>query len=224
MTFDYYKDKLAAERLHRVYDIAPPRVRQYFTAEFDFVRSFATHEACALEMGCGYGRAMAALAGDFKLLHGIDNSAASIADARGYLKNYGNISLAVMDASRMAFDNKSFDVVFCIQNGLSAFHIEPKTLIKEAVRVTKTGGVALFSSYAAQFWEHRKEWFMLQSKEGLLGEIDWEKTGDGKIVCKDGFNATTYGPAEFEALTKALGLEARIETVDDSSVFCVIMV
>ncbi len=219
--FDYYKDKLAAERLHRVYDIAPPRVRQYFAAELDFVRSFATHEAIGMEMGCGYGRAMGQLAGDFKLLYGIDNSTASIADAREYLKD-NNTRLAVMDASRMAFDNKSFDVVFCIQNGLSAFHIEPKILIKEAVRVTKTGGVALFSSYAAEFWEHRKEWFMLQSKEGLLGEIDWEKTGNGKIVCKDGFNATTYGPSEFEALTKELGFEARIETVDNSSVFCVI--
>jgi 2-polyprenyl-6-hydroxyphenyl methylase/3-demethylubiquinone-9 3-methyltransferase len=224
MSFDYYKDKLAAERLRKVYEIAPARVRQYFRAELDFVRSFAKKGSYGLEMGCGYGRAVAELAGDFGILYGIDNSPASIADAENYLEGVDNVRLAIMDASNMAFADGAFDVVFCIQNGLSAFHIDPKILISEAVRVTKCGGVALFSSYAAEFWPHRKEWFTLQSQEGLLGEIDWEKTGAGRIVCKDGFNATTYGPSEFAAITADLGLDARIETVDHSSVFCVIRI
>ncbi len=224
MPFDYYKDRLVAERLRKVYALAPPRVRQYFEAEFEFVRSFAGEKALGLELGCGYGRAMAQLAGDFKILYGIDNSPSSITDAKDYLKGVENVRLAVMDATCMAFDDQTFDVTFCIQNGLSAFHIEPKILIPEAMRVTKPGGVALFSSYAEEFWPHRREWFELQSREGLLGEIDWDKTGDGKIVCKDGFTATTYGPSEFGRIIDELGLTARIETVDSSSVFCVIRV
>ncbi len=210
--------------MRKVYALAPPRVRQYFEAEFDFVRSFAGEKAFGLELGCGYGRAMAQLSGYFELLYGIDNSPSSIADARDFLKNIDNVRLEIMDASRMAFDDHTFDVTFCIQNGLSAFHIEPKILIPEAMRVTKPGGVALFSSYAEEFWPHRREWFELQSKEGLLGEIDWEKTGDGKIVCKDGFTATTYGPSEFNHIINELGLNARVVTVDSSSVFCVIRV
>ena len=33
----YYEERLAADRLKRCYDLAPPRVEQYLRAEVDFV-------------------------------------------------------------------------------------------------------------------------------------------------------------------------------------------
>ncbi len=78
----------------------------------------------------------------------------------------------------------------------------------------------MFSSYAAKFWEHRLEWFRIQSEHGLIGPIDEEATGDGVIVCKDGFRATTVGGEEFAALAKECGLEPVITEVDGSSLFC----
>jgi hypothetical protein len=33
----YYTDKLAAERLHACYDLAPPRIKAYLEAEIEFV-------------------------------------------------------------------------------------------------------------------------------------------------------------------------------------------
>jgi len=68
------------------------------------------------------------------------------------------------------------------------------------------------------------EWFQLQSDAGLLGEIDVEKTGDGVIVCKDGFRATTVGPEEFLSLTSDLYAETKIVEVDESSLFCEIKI
>ena len=76
----------------------------------------------------------------------------------------------------------------------------------EAVRVTRDGGICLFSSYSDRFWDHRLEWFKIQSEKGLLGEIDWERTGNGIIVCKDGFEATTFSEDDFRTLTSSLGL------------------
>jgi hypothetical protein len=63
-------------------------------------------------------------------------------------------------------------------------------------------------------------WFEAQAAEGLLGEIDFERTGDGVIVCRDGFTATTFREGDFRALAASLGVEARVEEVDGSSVFC----
>jgi ubiquinone/menaquinone biosynthesis C-methylase UbiE len=125
-----------------------------------------------------------------------------------------------MNALHLAFHDDSFDVVICIQNGISAFHVDKKELIKESIRIAKQGGTILFSSYSEKFWNHRLEWFQLQSKAGLLGEIDYEKTKKGMIVCKDGFTATTVKPEQFISLTSNLNVNAKIVEVDESSVFC----
>jgi 2-polyprenyl-6-hydroxyphenyl methylase/3-demethylubiquinone-9 3-methyltransferase len=125
-----------------------------------------------------------------------------------------------MDAVALGFADHVFDVVACLQNGISAFKVDQRDLIREAVRVTRPGGVALFSSYAERFWDHRLAWFKLQADEGLLGEIDWDQTGDGVIVCKDGFRATTVSPEEFRELAASLDLPCSVREVDESSVFC----
>ena len=112
------------------------------------------------------------------------------------------------------------DAVVCIQNGISAFHVNPLQLISEGVRVTRPGGVAIFSSYAASFWEERLNWFRLQAAEGLLGAIDEDRTKDGVIVCHDGFTATTVGSSQFRQLTASLNALVMITEVDNSSLFC----
>ena len=86
--------------------------------------------------------------------------------------------------------------------------------------MTRPGGMILFSTYSEKFWEHRLEWFRRQADAGLLGEIDWAKTGQGVIVCKDGFTATTVSPRQFYSLLTGLNVEATIVEVDDSSLFC----
>ncbi len=219
----YYDDKLAARRLRRCYEIASPRVRQYLDAEIEYVLSRLEPGDAVLELGCGYGRVLPTLAGKARLVAGVDTSYASLALARGELAGRRNVRLVQADAARLAIRDNCVDVVACVQNGVSAFHADPGELIAEAVRVTKPGGVALFSSYADAFWEERLAWFEAQAAEGLLGEIDYGRTGDGVIACKDGFTATTFGPENFRSLAASLGLTARVEEVDGSSLFCEIV-
>jgi 2-polyprenyl-6-hydroxyphenyl methylase/3-demethylubiquinone-9 3-methyltransferase len=129
-----------------------------------------------------------------------------------------------MNALRLGCGDQAFDRVLCLQNGISAFQVDQPALIKEAVRVTRSGGTVLFSSYAARFWPDRLAWFRLQAEQGLIGEIDETATGNGVIVGRDGFRATTVGPADFVALTSALNLSATVTEVDGSSLFCEIEV
>ena len=217
---DYYSDKLSAERLKRVYEIAPPRVQQYFEAEVNHVMEKLHAGDLVLDLGCGYGRVIPSLARRAKSIVGIDTSFASLLMGQEMLSGISNYHLLQINALHLAFRDNSFDVVICIQNGISAFHVNQKELIKESIRVTKPEGTILFSSYSEKFWNHRLEWFRLQSEAGLLGEIDYENTKDGVIVCKDGFTATTVKPEQFISLTSDLNVDAKIVEVDESSVFC----
>jgi len=155
---------------------------------------------------------------------GIDTSLANIKLGTKELAYLSHCHLLCMDASRLGFTDRQFDCTVCIQNGISAFHVDKMGLIREALRVTRPGGKALFSTYSERFWDDRLDWFELQAQEGLLGEIDYERTGDGVIVCRDGFTATTVSPEDFGTLTCDLDAKVNLSEVDHSSLFCEITV
>jgi 2-polyprenyl-6-hydroxyphenyl methylase/3-demethylubiquinone-9 3-methyltransferase len=219
MRFKYYDRHLAADRLMQAYEIAPPRVRQYLHAEVDHVLGRIATGHTVLELGCGYGRILASLADKAALVVGIDTSLPSLMLASSGLTGASNCVLACMDASDLALGDARFDCVVCIQNGISAFHVDRRLLLEESLRVTKAGGTVLFSTYSMKFWDARLDWFRRQAGAGLLGKIDSDRTRNGTIVCEDGFTATTVCPEEFIGLTEGLDVKARIVEVDESSVF-----
>lgn len=216
----YYSEKLAGERLLRCYEIAPPRVQQYLYKELDFAAQKISSGDLVLELGCGYGRAVPDLARRAGFVVGIDISQSSLSLAKERLRGLANCYLLHMDAAAIRFLDGFFDLVVCLQNGISAFQIDRKLLLAETLRVTRPGGTILFSTYSEKFWKHRLDWFERQAEEGLIGEIDRALTGDGRIFCKDGFVASTVGAEEFLELAASLGVEARIAEVDESSLFC----
>lgn len=220
----YYTEKLAAERLMRCYEVAPPRVRQYLQAEIEFCVSKMTPFDTVLELGCGYGRVLQQLVGKAQTIIGIDTSFSSLQLAKTQRRMLSGLRLFCMNALQLGIAAQQCDLVLCIQNGISAFHVDQRALAQEAVRVTRPGGRVLFSSYAEKFWPHRLEWFRLQAEHGLIGEIDEDATGNGVIVGKDGFHATTVSPEAFRTLATDLGVVADIAEVDQSSVFCEILV
>jgi 2-polyprenyl-6-hydroxyphenyl methylase/3-demethylubiquinone-9 3-methyltransferase len=216
----YYDENLAGERLRRCYRIAPPRVQQYLQAEIDHVAARLGPHNSVLELGCGYGRVAIALADAAARVVGIDTASESIELARQLAGGDPRCEFLVMDATAPAFRRGVFDAVVCVQNGICAFGVDRVDLVREAARVCRRGGRILFSSYADAFWPHRLQWFELQAVEGLVGDIDYDATGDGMIVCRDGFRAGFMRPADFERLWIDLGLEPHIAVVDSSSVFC----
>ncbi|MHA1935385.1 MAG: class I SAM-dependent methyltransferase [Candidatus Thorarchaeota archaeon] len=216
----YYTKTLSAQRLKRCYDIASPRVKRFLDSEIRHTTKIVGGSDLVLELGCGYGRVMKGISESIEEVIGIDTSLESLIYGKRYLSDCNNYNLYQMNATELGFRNNSFDAVLCIQNGISAFGKNPKDLILESIRVTKPDGVCVFSSYSHKFWNHRIEWFEDQAAEGLLGEIDYEKTKNGVIVCKDGFRAVTFNTRDFELLIQQLNLSAEIVEVDDSSLFC----
>jgi len=220
----YYSDKLSAEQLRQCYKIAPLRVKQYLNAEIQYVLDKIKPSDIVLELGCGYGRVLQKLCTKANKIIGIDISKSSLDLAKKLLKGNLNCQLLQMNAINLEFPNQFFDVVICIQNGISALNVNKKELIREAARVTKKGGLVLFSSYSDKFWEERLNWFILQSKAGLIGEIDLNATHNGIIATKDGFKATTIRPTEFISLASELDISLKIEEIDNSSIFYEILI
>lgn len=216
----YYTQKLTARRLKQVYDIAPLRIKRYLQAEADFVLNRIRPGDRVLDVGCGYGRVMGRWADKAGWVVGIDTAVESLSMGKDFLSTSANSRIVAMDAGTLGFKTDTFDMTACIQNGISAFKVDPAVLLSETVRVTRPGGRVLFSSYAADFWAERVNWFRLQAEHGLLGEIDEAATGGGIIVCKDGFRATTVGPEDFADLLTRFQLKGRVVEVDGSSVFC----
>ncbi|MBN1329291.1 MAG: class I SAM-dependent methyltransferase [Candidatus Heimdallarchaeota archaeon] len=221
---EYYSQKLSANKLKQCYDIAPPRILQYLAAEIEYVLLHIQPNDTILELGCGYGRVLKPLAQKAAMVYGIDTSKETLILAERYLQAFSNVKLLRMNAKSLAFEKEKFDAVIAIQNGVSAFKVDPFILIKESIRVTKSGGKVIFSSYSEKIWQERLDWFVKQSKEGLLGELDFNKTKNGKIVCKDGFSATTFTKNDFQKLISKVKVNAKILEVDNSSIFCIIYV
>jgi ubiquinone/menaquinone biosynthesis C-methylase UbiE len=220
----YYDQILSANKLKRCYELVPERVKQYLNSEIEYVLTKIHPHDLILELGCGYGRVIPRISRKAKHVIGIDISGSSLRLAGQMLNKIPNKTLIRMDAVNLAFKEKTFDGIFCIQNGISAFHVNPVTLIRESIRVTKPGGIILYSTYSVKFWNQRLEWFRLQSDAGLIGKIDFKKTGNGTIVCRDGFTATTFTEEDFRALTSGLNVRIIFKEIDQSSLFCEIYV
>jgi SAM-dependent methyltransferase len=219
MMTNYYSQALYGEKLKQVYEIAPPRVNQYLEAEIQYVQKEIKGMDSVIELGCGYGRVMRPLSCHVKTITGIDTSIETLKCAQEYLSGLP-CYLLQMDASLLGFKSQVFDAVICVQNGISAFRVDSHLLIREALRITRPGGLLLFSSYSPKFWEERLKWFRLQAQEGFIGEIDELKTGNGIIVCKDGLELTVVGENQFMKLFSSERTEVSIREVDESSVFC----
>jgi len=207
-----------------VYEIAPPRVKQYLQAEINFVLQRIKPTDRVLELGCGYGRVLKRLIEKAATVVGIDTSKDNVRLAKEIIGDTESCQIFIMNAIDLKFDNCEFDKVICIQNGISAFHVDPHELLAEAVRVTRAGGTLLLSSYSDKFWEHRLHWFKQQAEHHLIGEIDEVATGNGVIICKDGFSATTFTAEDFLTLAANFFVTAKIHEVDESSLCCEITV
>lgn len=217
---DYYSKSLYGKALEKCYDIAPPRVKQYLAAEIQHIIEQVEGCHLVLELGCGYGRVMRPVSHHVDTVVGIDTSIYSLTYGQNYLSEVKNWYMLAMDASRLGFSRDTFDAVLCIQNGLSAFRVDSTLLVRESLRVTRPGGLLLYSSYSPKFWDHRLEWFHLQAQHGLIGEIDESRTGNGVIVCKDGLHLTYVTESQFVKLFSSKDTRVTTEEIDESSVFC----
>lgn len=216
----YYDEKLSGRRLKLCYEQASTRVRQYLEAEIQHVLSRLRSSDMILELSCGYGRVAFRLAEVVRRVVGIDTAIESLEMARELAGVNSRCEFLNMDALDLQFSTGKFDAVICVQNGICAFGVNQEALLREALRVTRSRGIMLFSTYSDRFWPHRLAWFQAQAEAGLIGPIDYDASGDGVIVCKDGFLAGRLTPEDWRLLCSKVACNPEIMEVDESSIFC----
>lgn len=222
MNKNYYEKRLNSKDLFEVYQTNIPRIKQYLDAEISFVKNNLNGNEKVLELGAGYGRIVKELAGKCNSIMGIDISKDNVLLSEQYLENNSNAKVIEMDIHNITLEEK-FDVILCLQNGLSAMKITSNDLLKIS-QLVKNGGKIYFSTYSEKFFESRLKWFEEQADKKLLGKINYNKTKDGFIVCEDGFRAITFSEKDLNLIGDILGYEYYIRYIDNSSVFLVISV
>jgi len=99
------------------------------------------HLPVILDIATGSGQfinLMTSLTSTFQKIVGIDASVGAIRVAKSHFENSTNIEFMVMDASTLAFDSDSIDIV-TLSNSLHHFH-NLETILMEIYRVLKPGG------------------------------------------------------------------------------------
>ena len=104
-----------------------------------------------MELAAGYGRIIKKLATHCASIVGMDISEEHVESGKEYLKDCPNASMVTMDVHEMNFD-QSFDVILCLQNGLSVMGAV-SAVIDKTLSLLAPGGSSYLSSYSAKFWK-----------------------------------------------------------------------
>jgi SAM-dependent methyltransferase len=165
-----------------LYALGNPALLQAATAEVaDRLRSWALlgPDKCVLEIGCGIGRFLAALAPEVRRVTGIDISPVMIDRARERCAGSTNVAVQVSSGQDLApFADESFDLVlaadvfpYLVQAGAALVERH----LQESARVLRPAGslVVLNYSYRGDPEQDRVELAVMAGRSGLsLAELE----------------------------------------------------
>ncbi|MCP4430248.1 MAG: class I SAM-dependent methyltransferase [Gammaproteobacteria bacterium] len=220
MIDNYYLRRLSGNHLKQVYDLADSKVVAYLKGEIEFCRRFIAPGYRVLELGCGYGRILKSLASSEYHLEGIDNAPDNIELALEHVGLLQNVSVRKADVTSIDSPDNSYDLVLCMQNGLSAFGNNPLNVVRESCRVLNETGKLICCTYSEKIWPDRLKWFREQSNAGLLSPVDEGKTGNNIVVCQDGFTSSAMSRSEFKFISNELNLAHEIYEIESGSLIC----
>ena len=127
---------------------AESRLKTVYVREI-FLRTGLGAQAKVLDIGCGAGLISNQLAGDGFEMHGVDQSASSIAVAKRHAPSGSKVYYQAGNAYALEYPDSTFDSVMLLD---FLEHVDqPDRVIKEASRVLKPGGVMVYYTFNRTF-------------------------------------------------------------------------
>jgi SAM-dependent methyltransferase len=138
-----------------LYSLGSPELLCAATAEIvNLLRSYGllTPGQAILDLGCGAGRMEEALAGEVRLVHGLDVSSEMVAAARRRTADLPNVSIAQSSGLDLQpLEASSFDLVLAVDSFpyvVQAGWELAVAMFREAARVLRPGGELLILSFS----------------------------------------------------------------------------
>lgn len=147
--------------------------KKYLQAEEKFLKKTIPEKARVLEIGAGDGRIIDSLNNGKRKITGIE--IANLSFLKNKYKGNKNIKINKMDAHKLLFKNKSFDVCIIMYNSLGLMN-NPLKVLKECKRVVNKKGQIILSTYT------------IDAEYALKERIKCFRKIAHKITKRDGFD------------------------------------
>jgi len=207
---DFYERHGQASFLEACYSAAPPRILAALAEEIDYLRQTLSGVGRALEMGCGNGRLLEALAGVPEQWVGVDFLEPYLHDARGRRRLAPGTALVAGNVKGLPFADASFDAVVCPQSTLGLLGDLKLPAVSEAARVVRRTGRVVVLVYSELSVVPRVEWYTEVHRQGAMAPLDWKRSGPELLITEDGHASECFRHERLEALFRQAGLEPRL--------------
>lgn len=211
----FYTRHVQSDFLEAGYACAPPRIRTALAEEIEFLRCVLSGVERALELGCGDGRLLQALADCARQWVGLDFLEGFLHRARAGRQVPPGISLAAGNIARLPFADASFDAVVCAQSTLGLLGEQKRSVLAEAARVARPGARLVFVVYSELSVVPRIEWYVEMHRRGLMAPLDWARSGSDLLITEDGHASECFRRQPLEQLFAAAGLATRLERLGE---------
>jgi 2-polyprenyl-6-hydroxyphenyl methylase/3-demethylubiquinone-9 3-methyltransferase len=194
--------------------ICPPLISDWVQKETLWLQKNIKRGSIVLDVGCGWGRDLKAIAKIVKKGIGIDNDPKIIKEAKKNLAKFKNIEVFLEDAKKMHFDNNIFDYVFCLGNTFGNFGKDKYKILREMKRVAKNNGKIILSVYSEKALPERIKGYK---------KVGWQIkkiTKDGTVYTKDGIISEQFSKRKIKEIFKKVGLNVKIIELNPISYIC----
>ncbi len=211
----FFTGSVERDFVEAAYAAATPRIKAALAEEIEYLRGVLRGAGAVLELGCGTGRLLEALAECARSWVGIDLVASFLQRARVRRRLRAGTALVAADMARLPFAPGSFDVVLCGQSTLGLVGDARLPALQEAERVLRPGGRLLVNVYSESSVVPRIEWYTELHRRGLMAPLDWARSGSALLLAGDGFASACFTRDALAALLGQAGFAPSLEPLGE---------